>query len=60
MKHLLEFTDKNIVIDGAGRGIGLETACLLNRLGANVILIDSNTEVLDDAVNTIGNQRCSA
>lgn len=60
MKQLLVFTDKNIVIDGAGRGIGFETAWLLNTLGANVILIDSNKDILDDAVKTIGNQRCSA
>lgn len=59
MRKIMDFTGKNIIIDGAGRGIGLETASLLNRLGANVVLIDSNKEILNEAVNIIGDLRCS-
>lgn len=60
MKPLFDFSNKNILIDGAGRGIGFEVACLLNRLGANVVLVDANKKILDDAVNSIANNRCSA
>lgn len=59
MKKLFDFSGKNILIDGAGRGIGLEVARLLNSLGANVILIDSNKEILDEALSTIGSSNCS-
>ena len=59
MKKLFDFTGKNILVDGAGRGIGLEVARLLNSLGANVILIDSNKEILDEALSSIGSSNCS-
>ena len=59
MKKLFDFSGKNILIDGAGRGIGLEVARILNSLGANVILVDSNKEVLDEALSAIGSSNCS-
>lgn len=59
MKKLLDFTGKNILIDGAGRGIGLEVARILNGLGANVFLVDMNKEVLEKAAASIGNDRCT-
>ena len=59
MKKLFDFTGKNILVDGAGRGIGLEVAPPLNSLGANVILIDSNKEILDEALSSIGSSNCS-
>lgn len=59
MRKIMDFAGKNILVDGAGRGIGLEVARLLNSLGANVILVDSNKEVLDEALNIIGGTRCS-
>ena len=59
MRKLFDFTGKNILLDGAGRGIGFEVARLLNSLGANVILVDSNKEVLDAALSAIGSSNCS-
>ena len=35
-----EFEGKTIVLDGAAAGIGKETALMLSRMGAKVVLVD--------------------
>ena len=51
MYNLVDFSEKKILIAGASSGIGRETALLLNRLGASVILTarreDKLREVMD-------------
>lgn len=39
MLNLVDFTGKNIIITGASKGIGRDTAVLLSKLGAKLILI---------------------
>lgn len=48
MIDLLDFTGKKILVVGASSGIGRNTAILVNKLGAEVILISRNSEKLKD------------
>lgn len=50
---LLDFTGKKIIIAGVG-GIGLETAVLLTNQGAQLALVDVNTDALEKASEQIG------
>lgn len=54
MFNLIDLTGKNIIITGASSGIGRETASLLARLGAKVILIARREDKLKEAVREIG------
>ena len=42
----IDLTDKRILVTGASSGIGKETAALINKLGANVIMVARNEENL--------------
>lgn len=48
MESFVSFEGKAIIVTGAASGIGRETAVLLNKLGAKVLLIDINEEGLKD------------
>lgn len=49
--NFLNFTDKHILVDGAGNGMGRETAIQLSRLGAKVSLIDLDSEALQETLS---------
>lgn len=51
MDNFLNLQGKTMVIAGASSGIGLETAFLLNKLGAKVILIARRLDKLQEAIN---------
>lgn len=58
MKGML-LTDKNIIITGAGSGIGRETAVVTSALGAKVIMLDISAEGLEETnsmLNGIGHK----
>lgn len=48
MDGFISFEGKSIIVTGAASGIGRETAVLLNKLGAKVLLIDINKEGLEN------------
>ncbi len=52
-----DFEKKNVFIVGGSEGIGLESAKLFSKMGANVIIFSRNTEKLKDALEEIKNQR---
>lgn len=47
MKQIVDLTGKKILVTGASSGIGRETAILLSRLGARVVLVGRRTEELE-------------
>ncbi|MDR3611414.1 MAG: SDR family NAD(P)-dependent oxidoreductase [Ignavibacteriaceae bacterium] len=49
--------NKNIIITGAGRGIGRETAKKLSSYGANLILLSRTEGELKDTLNSLGKNR---
>jgi len=53
MINLIDFTGKTIIITGASSGIGRETAILLSKLGAKLIIIARNKEKLRDTINSL-------
>ena len=53
MINPLDFTGKQILITGAAVGIGKETAILLSKLGARVILLDINEDGLREALSCL-------
>jgi|WetSurSiteA1Bulk_404760.scaffolds.fasta_scaffold00362_3 NAD(P)-dependent dehydrogenase (short-subunit alcohol dehydrogenase family) len=53
MVNPLDFTGKQILITGAAIGIGKETAVLLDKLGAKVILIDKNENGLKEITSCL-------
>ena len=46
--NIIELSNKNIVVTGAGSGIGRETAKVLSEQGARVIMLDLNQEGLEE------------
>ncbi|MDE1145118.1 MAG: SDR family NAD(P)-dependent oxidoreductase [Azospirillaceae bacterium] len=50
MTNPMDLTGRNILITGAGQGIGLATAQLLSRLGANLTLVERNEDTLSQAL----------
>ena len=53
MVNLIDFTGKTIIVTGASSGIGRETAILLSKLGAKLIIIARNKEKLRDTINSL-------
>ena len=53
MINLIDFTEKTIIVTGASSGIGRETAILLSKLGAKLIIIARNKEKLRDTINSL-------
>lgn len=53
MKNLLDFTGKQILITGASAGIGKETAILLSKLGAKIIMTDIDAIGLKDVASLL-------
>ena len=51
MIDLIDFTGKTIIVTGASSGIGRETAILLSKLGARLIIIARNKEKLRDTIH---------
>lgn len=51
MYPLIDLTDKNIIIVGASKGIGKQTALTLSSVGAKCILISRNSEALECVIN---------
>lgn len=56
MYNLIDLTDKNIIITGASSGIGRETAYLLHKLGAKVILIARRSDKLQEIQDDLGSR----
>jgi NAD(P)-dependent dehydrogenase (short-subunit alcohol dehydrogenase family) len=55
MLNEMNFANKRILISGASVGIGKETALLLSKLGAKVILVDLNVDGLDKLLPMLEN-----
>lgn len=51
------FYEKHIVVGGAATGIGRSLSELLHRLGANLILLDINLELLEDLLKVLPNPK---
>jgi NAD(P)-dependent dehydrogenase (short-subunit alcohol dehydrogenase family) len=54
---MISLENKNIIITGAGRGIGRETAKKLSSYGANLILVARTEAELKDTLNSLGKNR---
>ena len=54
------FKDKNILITGGSKGIGLEMAKELGRLGANVAILARNKDDLETAKEEIESSKNSS
>ena len=52
---MTDLTGKTAIVTGAGRGLGRAMAAGLVEAGASVVLVELDKEVLDDAVDAIGN-----
>ena len=56
-KNIIDLARKIIIVTGAGSGIGRETACVLAREGATVVMMDINTESLIETA-VVGGNNC--
>jgi len=54
MKNPLDFTEKNILITGAGSGIGKETAFQLHKAGSKLIILDKDEKALQEVEEVLG------
>lgn len=54
----MSLAGRNIVVTGAGQGIGRAIADLVVRLGGNVVLVDMNPATLSAAQQELGQDRC--
>ncbi len=53
----MNLSGRNVMVTGAGQGIGLAIATLAHQLGANVTIVDSNGSALDALAATLGASR---
>jgi len=56
MVNLIDLTGKTIIVTGASSGIGRETAILLSKLGAKLIIIARNKEKLINTIHSLDGQ----
>jgi NAD(P)-dependent dehydrogenase (short-subunit alcohol dehydrogenase family) len=54
MNNIVDLTGKKIIVTGAGSGIGRETASVLSKQGATVIMLDVNAEGLAETASIVG------
>lgn len=54
----MSLVGRNIVVTGAGQGIGRAIADLIVQLGGNVVLVDMNPGTLSSAQSALGEDRC--
>ena len=55
----IELSNKNIIVTGAGSGIGRETSHILSKLGATVIMFDVNADGLSETA-CIAGEHCAS
>lgn len=53
MKNIMSLSNKRILITGASSGIGRETAILLSKLGAQLIMVARSKEKLEDVLSNL-------
>lgn len=53
MFNLVDLTGKRIIITGASQGIGRDTAIMLSRLGASLVLIARNEDKLKETLSNL-------
>ena len=57
MRDIINFLNKNIIVTGAGSGIGRETSRVLSEQGATVLMMDVNAEGLAESAS-VGGEHC--
>lgn len=57
MSFIIDLNNKNIIVTGAGSGIGQETSILLAKEGATVMMLDISAEGLAETAS-LGGERC--
>ena len=57
MNDFLNFKDKHILVDGAGMGMGRETAVHLSKLGAKVSLVDLDNNALQETLSMMNGNK---
>lgn len=53
MNNFVDFSGKKILISGAAQGIGKETAILLSKLGASIIMLDTDAEGMKKVIKDL-------
>lgn len=56
MNNILDFSGKKILISGAAQGIGKETAILLSKLGAGIVMLDIDADGMKKVIENLSGQ----